>query len=106
LLRGTGTPGREAIYWHYPHYHGSGNRPSGAVRASDYKLIEWYEDGQVELYNLKDDLSEQNELAATNPEKATELRQMLHTWREQVDAKMPAGPPRDDFQTWLKAKKV
>ena len=70
LLKGEGAPKREAMYWHYPHYHGSGNRPSGAVRAGDYKLIEWYEDGQVELYHLKDDLGEQNDLAAKLPEKA------------------------------------
>ena len=106
LLKGTGTLQRDAIYWHYPHYHGSGNRPSGAVRAGDDKLIEWYEDGQIELYNLKEDLAEQNNLAATKPERAAALRQMLHAWRAQMNAKMPAGPPRDDFQTWLKAKEV
>ena len=106
LLKGTGTLGREAVYWHYPHYHGSGNRPSGAVRAGDYKLIEWYEDGQVELYNLKDDLSEKRDLAAAEPKQTAALRQMLHTWRDRMNAKMPAGAPRNDFQTWLKAKEV
>ncbi|MHC4495918.1 MAG: sulfatase-like hydrolase/transferase, partial [Planctomycetota bacterium] len=56
LLKQRGKPKRRAIYWHYPHYHGSGNKPSGAIRAGDYKLIEWYEDNSVELYNLKDDI--------------------------------------------------
>ena len=56
----------------------------GAVRAGDWKLIEWYEDGKVELYNLKDDLGERHDLAATLPEKATELRQTLHAWRAEV----------------------
>ncbi len=65
LLKKTGTLDRRAIYWHYPHYHGSGSRPSGAVRAGDYKLIEWYEDGQIELYDLAHDLSEQKNLART-----------------------------------------
>jgi len=106
LLKKTGTLKRPAIYWHYPHYHGSGNRPSGAVRAGDYKLIEWYEDGQVELYNLKDDLGEQNDLATTRPEKAAELRRMLHAWHDEMDAKMPIGEPRNDLQTWQKAKDV
>ena len=103
LLKGTGRPQRDAIYWHYPHYHGSGNRPSGAVRAGDYKLIEWYEDGRVELYNLRDDLGEQKDLAAAMPGKAQELRRMLHAWRDEMGAKMPEGEPRDDFQIWREA---
>jgi arylsulfatase A-like enzyme len=101
LLKRTGTLNRRAVYWHYPHYHGSGNRPSGAVRAGDYKLIEWYEDGQVELYDLVNDLGEQKNLAATEPEKAAELRRMLHEWRGEMNARMPAGTPRADFNTWL-----
>ncbi|UCD49174.1 MAG: sulfatase [Phycisphaerales bacterium] len=105
LLKKTGTLQRDAIYWHYPHYHGSGNRPSGAVRAGDYKLIEWYEDGHVELYNLRDDLSEQKDLAAAEPAKTAELRQMLHAWRNRMNGKMPAGAPRNDYQTWLEAKR-
>jgi arylsulfatase A-like enzyme len=103
LLKETGRPQRDAIYWHYPHYHGSGNRPSGAVRAGDFKLIEWYEDGRVELYNLKDDLGEQEDLAAAMPAKAQELRRMLHAWRDEMGAKMPEGEPRDDFQIWRQA---
>jgi arylsulfatase A-like enzyme len=104
LLRKTGTLSREAVYWHYPHYHGSGSRPSGAVRAGDYKLIEWYEDGQVELYHLGDDPGEQHDLAAKLPEKAVGLRRTLHDWREKMDAKMPAGAPRDDFEIWRQRK--
>ncbi len=100
LLKNKGRLNRKAIYWHYPHYHGSGNRPSGAVRAGDYKLIEWYEDGSVELYNLRDDLSEKQDLAAEMPEKAAELRRMLGRWRKSVKAKMPASGPRDDFKVW------
>ncbi len=100
LLRANGGLRRDAIYWHYPHYHGSGSRPSGAVRAGDYKLIEWYEDGRIELYNLRDDLGEQKDLVATMPGKAQELRRMLHAWREAVGAQMPEGEPREDFQIW------
>jgi arylsulfatase A-like enzyme len=80
---------RRAIFWHYPHYHGSGHRPSGAVRAGDYKLIEFFEDMHVELYNLKHDLSERSDLAGKMPEKAKELRTMLHEWRRSVSAAMP-----------------
>jgi len=103
LLRQSGAADRKALYWHYPHYHGSGNRPSGAVRAGDFKLIEWYEDGRVELYNLKDDLGEQNDLAASMPDKAAELRRMLHAWRNEVGAKMPEGEPREDYKIWREA---
>jgi len=89
LLKNKGKLKRKAIYWHYPHYHGSGNRPSGAVRAGDYKLIEWYENNRIELYNLKNDIGERHDLATEMPKKAAELRRMLHRWRKQTNAKMP-----------------
>jgi arylsulfatase A-like enzyme len=104
LLEGTGTLNPRALYWHYPHYHGSGNRPSGAVRAGDYKLIEWYEDGRTELYNLRDDIGEQHDLAATMTDKVQELGRMLQVWRSETGAKMPAGEPRSDFEVWRQAR--
>jgi arylsulfatase A-like enzyme len=100
LLKNKGRLRRKAIYWHYPHYHGSGNRPSGAVRTGDYKLIEWYEDNSVELYNLKSDIGEKHDLAKEMPEKAAELKGMLGRWLKQTNAKMPAAGPRDDFEVW------
>jgi arylsulfatase A-like enzyme len=87
---------REALYWHYPHYHPGGATPYGAVRARDWKLIEFYEDNHVELYNLADDLTETKNLAASMPEKATALRQQLHQWRQQVAAQMPTPNPDYD----------
>jgi len=105
LLTGKGKLNRKAIYWHYPHYHGSGNRPSGAVRAGDYKLIEWYEDKSIELYNLKNDISEKHDLSKKMPEKAEKLRGMLHRWRRQMKAKMPASGPREDFNLWQDYRK-
>jgi arylsulfatase A-like enzyme len=93
LLKGTGGQKRKAIYWHYPHYSNQGGKPGGAVRAGDFKLIEFYEDGQVELYNLRADLGEQHDLAAEMPEKAAELRRMLREWREEVGAVMPQPNP-------------
>jgi arylsulfatase A-like enzyme len=89
LLKGTGRPQREAIYWHYPHYSNQGGKPGGVVRAGDFKLIEFYEDHRVELYNLPADLGEQHDLSAEMPDKAAELRQMLHQWRQEVGAVMP-----------------
>lgn len=62
----------------------------------DYKLIEFYEDDRVELYNLSDDPGEQRDLAAAMPEKAADLRQRLHDWRTSLDAQLPAKNPDYD----------
>jgi arylsulfatase A-like enzyme len=93
FLQQTYRPDRRAFYWHYPHYGNQGGSPGGAVRVGDYKLIEFYEDNRVELYNLRDDLGEQNDLAARMPDKAAELRKMLHLWRSEVGARMPTPNP-------------
>ena len=93
LLRQTGTLDRDAVYWHYPHYHPLGSTPFGSVRTGDYKLIEFYEDSRVELYNLKDDIGEQDNLAEKMPDKADELLSMLDSWRKSVDAQMPVPNP-------------
>lgn len=78
---------REALYWHYPHYSNQGSNPGGAIRVGDYKLVEHYEDGQVFLYNLSEDIGEANDLAAKQPERVTEMRAKLHDWYRTVDAK-------------------
>ena len=94
LLKQTATLNREAIYWHYPHYHiDNPHGPFGAIRKGDWKLIEYFENMNLELYNLNSDLGEQTNLAAINPTKATELRDMLHVWRTSVDAQMPTPNP-------------
>ncbi len=89
---------REAIYWHYPHYHPGGATPYGAVRARDWKLIEFYEDNHVELYNLAADIGETKDLAGSLPEKAEALRGQLHDWRQSVAAQMPTPNPDYDPQ--------
>ena len=61
------THDRGAMFWHYPHYGNQGGSPSGAVREGDWKLIEFYEDGRLELYNLKSDLGEKKNLADAEP---------------------------------------
>lgn len=81
-----GTLNREALYWHYPHYSNQGGIPGGAVRIGDYKLFERYEDGRVHLFNLKDDIGEQNDLAEKMPEKVTAMRAKLHSWYKETDA--------------------
>jgi arylsulfatase A len=79
---------REALYFHYPHYYAT-TTPAGAVRARDWKLIEYFEDNRVELYNLKNDLAETTDLAEKHPDRAAELRDKLHQWRKDVGAQMP-----------------
>ncbi|MBX7206670.1 MAG: sulfatase [Verrucomicrobiaceae bacterium] len=85
---------REALFFHYPHYYAT-TTPVSAVRAGDWKLLEFFEDNHLELYNLLEDLSEQHDLAATMPDKAKELRDKLHVWRESVGAALPT--PNPDF---------
>lgn len=96
LLKQSGSIKRDAIFWHYPHYGNQGGKPGGAVRQGDYKLIEFYEDGHLELYNLKDDVSETNNLADKMPEKAAELRRLLDAWRKDVGAKIPTPNSKYD----------
>jgi len=85
---------RSAIYQHFPGYLGSGKglwrtHPVGTVQCGDWKLLEYFEDNHLELYNLKDDLGEKNNLADKMPDKAKELHAMMLTWRKDVGAKMP-----------------
>jgi arylsulfatase A len=86
LLRGKGAPKREAIFWHYPHYSNQGGPPGGAVRKGDWKLIEFYEDNRLELFNLKDDIGERRNLVRREPKIAAELHGLLKQWRKAVNA--------------------
>lgn len=94
LLRQSGPLKREAIYHHFPGYLGAGENtwrttPVGVITAGDWKLMEFFEDKRLELYNLKDDLGEKTNLATTMPEKAKELHDKLVAWRKSVNAPMP-----------------
>ena len=93
LLRSE-TLQRETLYWHYPHYHLG--MPGGAIRDGDFKLIEYFETGEVELYNLRNDQQELHNLATEFPAKAEELRQKLQRWREENRANMPTPNPDYD----------
>ena len=85
-----------AIYWHYPHYHSQGSTPHSAIRAGDWRLVEFFEDSHAELYNLKEDIGEANDLAAEVPQKVAELKAKLAAWREKVGAQMPTENPNYD----------
>ena len=97
-LRGEQTLARDAIYWHYPHYHPGGAAPYGAVRSGRFKLIEFYEEMRIELYDLDRDIGEVVNVAETLPEEATRLRDLLHAWRDEVGAQMPTENPDYDPQ--------
>lgn len=93
LLRGDGSLRRQSLYWHYPHYHPGGATPYGAVRKGDWKLIEFFEDQHVELYDLRNDPQEQQNVASTSPQVAEGLRRELRAWRERVGAQNPLPNP-------------
>lgn len=80
---------RTDLFWHYPHYHPGGATPFGAIRSGDWKLIEFYEDGRTELYDLMNDPGERHDLSKAQPDRAAELRKKLADWRNEVGAQMP-----------------
>jgi arylsulfatase A-like enzyme len=90
LLSG-GDVDRETLYWHYPHYHIG--MPGGVIREGNYKLIEYFENGELELYDLSKDLSESTNLAEELPEKAADMKQKLENWRKSNQAQMPTPNP-------------
>jgi len=101
LVKGE-TMERGPIYWHFPHYSNHGMQsPGGAIRDGDYKLLEYFENGTVQLFNLKNDIGEQNDLSGIEVEKTRELKEKLHQWREKVGAKMME--PNPDYDPSVKA---
>jgi arylsulfatase A-like enzyme len=91
---GQGKLDRDALFWHFPGYLGAGpgawrTTPAGAIRVGDWKLIEFFETGKRELYNLRDDPGEKHDLAAAIPNRAAELYAKLVAWRKLVNAPMP-----------------
>lgn len=98
LLHGADTLDRDAIFWHYPHYGNQGGTPGSSIRVGRHKLIEFFEDGRLELYDLEADIAEDHNLAAEEPELAASLRERLAAWRESVEAKLPQ--PNPDFVPW------
>jgi arylsulfatase A-like enzyme len=93
LLRGGETVGRDALYWHYPHYGNQGGSPGAAIRVGDWKLIEFFEDNRVELYNLGHDIGEKNDLSQAELGKVSELRAALHAWQKKMNARYPERSP-------------
>ncbi len=89
---------RGAVYWHFPHYSNHGYQsPSGAIRLGKYKLLEYFENGSVQLFDLENDIGEKKDLSKEKPEMTQKLLKMLQDWRKEVDAKMPL--PKDTVTT-------
>lgn len=99
LLKGQTSLSRDALYFHYPHYSNQGGIPGGAIRQGDWKLIERFEDGRVQLYNLSEDLGEKNDLANQETDRVAQMRQQLHQWYRETDAKFLRAKP-DGPQPW------
>ena len=93
LLKGAAALSRNELFWHYPHYWNNKGAlpvtPYSVARIGDWKLIRFYETDRDELYNLRDDLSEEHDLASAQPEKRRELSQRLESWLKEVGAQMP-----------------
>jgi arylsulfatase A-like enzyme len=100
LLAASGTLAPRDLAWHYPHYSNQGGRPAGALVAGDgpaagtEKIVEHFEDGRVELFDLAADPGERHDLATERPERARALQARLAAWRDGVAAKMPTPNPR------------
>ncbi len=98
LLRG-GRLNDTALFWHYPHYSNQGGAPGGAIRDGEWKLIEFYEDGRVELFHLASDAGERLNLAEKHRDRARQMRARLDAWRKSVGAVMPKMNPAYDPAT-------
>jgi arylsulfatase A len=99
LLKGQGKLKRNELYWHYPHhqhYQKGGTMPYGAIRSGDWKLIEFFNDGTLELYNIGEDIAEEKNLASQFPEIKKQLHERLVAWRLGVNAQLPQPNPKYD----------
>lgn len=84
------SPLPRSLFWHFPHYSNHGQQsPGGAIRSGPYKLLEYFENGTTQLFNLQEDPGEQIDLVEQEPEKVKALLAELHAWRESVGAAMP-----------------
>ncbi|WPP53114.1 sulfatase [Catalinimonas niigatensis] len=93
VLEGSAEPIHDAIFWHYPHYGNQGGSPGSAIRKGDWKLIHWYEDDRFELFNLKEDIGEEQNVASEHPKEIEILKKELNEWLQDVDGKMPSPNP-------------
>ncbi len=101
---------RDAIYQHFPGYLGAGvgqwrTTPVGTIQCGDWKLMEFFEDHRLELYNLRDDLGETNNLARQMPAKTKELHDKMLSWREAIHAPMPTPNTNDTSNVKIRSSR-
>lgn len=96
LLGGASSLGRRDVFWHYPHYSPQLGRPAAAIRNGNYKLILFFEDSHVEMYNLAADIGEKRDLAQLEPGRAAEMRARLEAWLKETKAQIPEPNPGYD----------
>jgi arylsulfatase A-like enzyme len=108
LIEGSSTNIERPLIFHYPHYSNQGGFPGAVVRLGDWKLIERFEDGQLQLYNLANDLAEQNDLVSKFPKRVSEMKTMLHHWYKEQDAKFLRKNPQfpQYGKPWLPAERL
>jgi arylsulfatase A-like enzyme len=111
VLTGSSGHGRRALFWHYPHYSNQGGRPGGAILEGKYKLIEFFEGGRRELFNVHEDPGESTNLVDKEPEVAQRLAEGLNRWRKEVAAQemrenpdYSPNPQAEDGQIVLPAR--
>ena len=88
------------FFWHQPHYTNQGGRPAGAIRLGDWKLVEHFEDGRLELFHTGDDVGEATDRSAAEPGRVADLRGRLEAWRRSVSAQEMTANPRFDPAAW------
>lgn len=96
ILKSATTGPDRPLFWHYPHYGNQGSSPGAAVAMGDWKLIEWFEDDRIELFNLSTDPDETMNLSAAEPERVSEMLDTLHAWQKDVGAKFSSPNPAYD----------
>jgi arylsulfatase A-like enzyme len=92
VLNGRHTEERP-LFWHYPHYGNQGGQPSSIIRQNEWKLIHYHEDGHLELYNLKTDPEETNDVAAKYPDTTDQLKEQLDNFLKKTGARFPEKDP-------------
>jgi arylsulfatase A-like enzyme len=95
-LKGQAVDDTRPLFWHYPHYGNQGGAPGAAMLEGNWKLIEWLDDGRVELFDLGKDESEKTNLAATEPTRVQAMQTRLHAWQKEVGAQPSTPNPAYD----------
>jgi hypothetical protein len=95
LLQNGPLPVRR-FFWHFPHYNNQGGRPAGALRDGDWKFVTYYDTGEVQLFNLKNDIGETNDVAETESRRASDLQKAHQLWLNEINAQRNTPNPEFD----------